>query len=159
MKAVRLSGGRFASLCACRRPTSIFAIRFPFVPIIYSCSRALNTSTILAFEAAALPKARLYNWQYRFLNLDHTPCPKPPPPRHLPQTRSKTIRRAACGVTSSVFATIPADTSGLAITSSTSSGNFEDVRRLRVFGPSSFSLVSAGHALSCRSPRPPKTLG
>lgn len=40
----------------------------------------------------------------------------------------KTIRRAACGVTSSAFATIPADTNGFAITISTSSGSFEDVR-------------------------------
>ena len=41
---------------------------------------------------------------------------------------SKTIRRAACGVMSSVFATIPADTNGFAMTSSTSSGSFDDVR-------------------------------
>lgn len=42
---------------------------------------------------------------------------------------SKTIRRAACGVTSSVFATMLADTSGRAMTRSTSSGNVDDVRR------------------------------
>jgi hypothetical protein len=32
------------------------------------------------------------------------------------------IRRAVCGVTSSVFAKIPSDTDGFAITSSTNSG-------------------------------------
>ncbi len=58
-----------------------------------------------------------------------------PQARNLPlpvisrRPSSKTIRRAACGVTSRVFATIPADTSGFANTSSTSSGSFEDVRR------------------------------
>ncbi len=59
---------------------------------------------------------------------------------------SKTIRRAACGVTSSVFATIFADTNGFAITKSTSSGNFEGVRR-----PSSFrsNSVRASASLSC----------
>ncbi len=59
---------------------------------------------------------------------------------------SKTIRRAACGVTSRVFATIPADTNGFAITSSTSSGSFEDVRR-----PPSFrtNIVRANASRSC----------
>lgn len=32
-------------------------------------------------------------------------------------------QRTACGVTSSAFATIPADTNGLAISSSTNSGS------------------------------------
>ena len=59
---------------------------------------------------------------------------------------SATIRRAACGVTSSVLATIPADINGFAITSSTSSGSFEDVRR-----PSSFrsNIVFANVSRSC----------
>lgn len=62
-----------------------------------------------------------------------------PHARNLPlpvishRPRSKTIRRAACGVTSSVFATIFADTSGLPMTSTTSSGSSGEVRR-----PSSF---------------------
>ena len=59
---------------------------------------------------------------------------------------SKTIRRAACGVTSSVFATIFADTNGLAITNSTSSGSFEDVRR-----PSSFRSISVRASASLGS--------
>ncbi len=37
-----------------------------------------------------------------------------------PEARSKTIRRAACGVTSRILDTMPADTDGLAMTSSTS---------------------------------------
>jgi len=59
---------------------------------------------------------------------------------------SKTIRRAACGVISSVLATIPADTNGFAKTSSTSSGNFEEVRL-----PSSFrsNSVRAKNSRSC----------
>lgn len=51
----------------------------------------------------------------RFLCLQNSPCGKPPPARHLAKPSSKTMRRAACGVTSSVLATIPADTNGLAI--------------------------------------------
>lgn len=57
------------------------------------------------------------------------------PARNLPlpvisrSPSSKTIRRAVCGVMSSVFATMPADTNGFAVTSSTSSGSFDDVRR------------------------------
>ena len=67
---------------------------------------------------------------------------KMPHARNLPlpvislRPSSKTIRRAACGVTSSVLATVPADTKGFAMTSSTSSGNFDDVRR-----PSSFRSI------------------
>lgn len=59
---------------------------------------------------------------------------------------SLTIRRAACGVTSSVFAKIVADTNGFAITSSTSSGGFEEARR-----PSSFlsNIVFATVSRSC----------
>lgn len=66
--------------------------------------------------------------------------------------------RAPCGVTSSVVATIPAEISGRAMTSSTSSGSLDDVRRpysLRIiicrasvsrscsFGPVSAATVSA----------------
>lgn len=59
---------------------------------------------------------------------------------------SITIRRAACGVASSAFATIPADTNGFAMTSSTSSGNFDDIRR-----PSNFRsiIVFAKVSRSC----------
>ena len=59
---------------------------------------------------------------------------KIPQARNLPlpvisrRPSSPTMRRAACGVTSSVLATIPADTNGFAITSSTSSGNLDDIR-------------------------------
>lgn len=62
-----------------------------------------------------------------------------PKPETLPlplislRLSSKTIRRAACGVTSSVLAELPAEITGFAITDSTNSGSFEDVR-----GPSSF---------------------
>lgn len=72
-----------------------------------------------------------------------------PHARNLPlpvislRPRSKTIRRAACGVTSSAFATIPADTSGFAITSSTSCGSFDDVRR-----PSSFLSIPVFASIS-----------
>lgn len=66
---------------------------------------------------------------------------------------SKTIRRAACGVTSSVFATMLADTSGRAMTRSTSSGNVDDVRRPFSFAPSSFLPAPAGRAPSARSRR------
>jgi transposase InsO family protein len=61
--------------------------------------------------------------------------PPGPPPSPSSPGGSKTIRRAACGVTSSVFANIPADISGFAITSSTSSDSFDEVRR-----PFSFRL-------------------
>ena len=77
---------------------------------------------------------------------------KIPHARNLPlpvislRPSSETIRRAACGVTPRVFATIPADTSGFAITSSTSSGSFEDVWR-----PSSFRsyILRANASRSC----------
>lgn len=65
-----------------------------------------------------------------------------PQARNLPlavisrKPNSKTIRPAACGVTSSVLATIPADTSGFAVISSTNFGSFDDVRP-----PSSFRSV------------------
>lgn len=49
---------------------------------------------------------------------------------------SRTIRRAACGVTSSVFTAMPAETSGFAMTNSISSGSFDDVRR-----PASFRSI------------------
>ena len=64
---------------------------------------------------------------------------------------SKTIRRAVCGVTSSVFAKIPADTDGFSITSSTNSGNLEEVRRPSNFRSKACALATVGHALCLRS--------
>lgn len=49
---------------------------------------------------------------------------------------SPTILSAACGVTLSVVAIMPAETSGFAMTSSTSSGSFDEVRR-----PSNFRSI------------------
>ncbi len=51
---------------------------------------------------------------------------------------SPTIRRAACGVTSSVLVTMPAETNGRAMTCPISSGSFDDVRRPVMFLQSDF---------------------
>ena len=88
--------------------------------------------------------------------LKSPPRSKPPLPVISLSASFKTIRRVACGVISGAFTTIPADTSGFAITSSTSSSSFDDVRR-----PSSFRSIivfaaSTGHALSSRSRRSQK---
>jgi hypothetical protein len=61
---------------------------------------------------------------------------------------SSTIRRAACGVTLSDFATMPADTSGVAMTSSISSGSFDDIRRPSSFRSNRVRASASGHALS-----------
>nr|UVY99783.1 hypothetical protein K4M19_00093 [Agrobacterium fabrum] len=60
--------------------------------------------------------------------LDHSPCPKPPPPVISRKPDSSTIRSAARGVTPRSLAISPADTNGFAITSLISSGSFDDVR-------------------------------
>lgn len=58
-----------------------------------------------------------------------SPYPNPPLPIISASPCSPAIRRAACSVTSSVFVTIPADTSGFAMARSISSGSFDYVRR------------------------------
>lgn len=51
-------------------------------------------------------------------------------PRQLPEDKLQNNPPCVCGVTSSVFATDTADTSGFAITSSTSSAKFDEVWHL-----------------------------